>query len=394
MKKYLLAALLMTAPLFVFAQLKVDANGRVALICNSPVLGADVSVGNLNSGSSSGSYNKYGFYSAYNFSNDTIAVAVTGKTHTDDIYGTTVGVFGWSKGGTRDKHYGTIGTILPSCKGAGIYGTCTSGYLGYTFSGNYAGYFNGPVYANGTLTAQDIVNLSDRNLRENEIILGRERDNAGSALGNIMNMSVIKYNFKKTVLNEEVAKEDTSLDEDEETKKAAKLALEKYAEDMSRQKHYGLSAEELREIYPDLVREGQDGCLGINYIELVPILIRSIQELNQKVDELENEKVAKTRSVGDDTSDFSAAATGNVLYQNTPNPFKEQTVIRFSLAEDATNAAICIFDMSGKMLKKLPVSLGMTSVSINGWELGEGLYLYSLVVNGREIDTKRMIITK
>ncbi len=46
------------------------------------------------------------------------------------------------------------------------------------------------------------------------------------------------------------------------------------------------------------------------------------------------------------------------------------------------------------MLKKLPVSSGMTSVSINGWELGEGMFLYTLIVNGREIDTKRMIMTK
>ena len=87
-------------------------------------------------------------------------------------------------------------------------------------------------------------------------------------------------------------------------------------------------------------------------------------------------------------------ASGNVLYQNSPNPFKEQTVIRFSLADNAQNTAICIFDMTGKMLKKLPVSLGDTSVSINGWELGEGMFLYTLIVNGREIDTKRMIITK
>jgi hypothetical protein len=39
-----------------------------------------------------------------------------------------------------------------------------------------------------------------------------------------------------------------------------------------------------------------------------------------------------------------------MLYQNTPNPFKEQTVIRFSLADDAQDAAICIFDMTGKIL--------------------------------------------
>ena len=50
--------------------------------------------------------------------------------------------------------------------------------------------------------------------------------------------------------------------------------------------------------------------------------------------------------------------------------------------------------MTGKMLRKLPVTAGMESVTVNGWELGEGLFLYSLVVNGQKIDTKRMIMSK
>ena len=50
--------------------------------------------------------------------------------------------------------------------------------------------------------------------------------------------------------------------------------------------------------------------------------------------------------------------------------------------------------MSGKMLKKFPISSGMDSVSVAGYELGEGMFLYSLIVNGQEIDTKKMVITK
>ena len=126
----------------------------------------------------------------------------------------------------------------------------------------------------------------------------------------------------------------------------------------------------------------------------MPVLIRSIQELKQELDEVRSGNDALKMSRGAATAVASDYATGNILYQNTPNPFKEQTVIRFSLAENATNAAICIFDMAGKMLKKMPVSSGDTSVSINGWELGEGMFLYTLIVNGREIDTKRMIIAK
>jgi hypothetical protein len=123
-------------------------------------------------------------------------------------------------------------------------------------------------------------------------------------------------------------------------------------------------------------------------------LIRSIQELKQELDEVKGASKAMTRSTSNESTDFSAVASGNALYQNTPNPFKEQTVIRFKLEDNVQDASICIFDMTGKTLKKLPISSGMESVSIGGYELGEGMFLYSLIVNGQELDTKKMIISK
>jgi len=144
-----------------------------------------------------------------------------------------------------------------------------------------------------------------------------------------------------------------------------------------------------------LVSEDSDGTKSINYTELVPLLLRSIQELKQELDVVKGSGSRMTRSLSNDDWDSQTEeVTGNVLYQNTPNPFKEQTTIRFSLSDDVRDAAICIFDLSGKMLKKVPISSGETSVSINGWELGEGMFLYTLMVGGQEIDTKRMIITK
>ena len=50
--------------------------------------------------------------------------------------------------------------------------------------------------------------------------------------------------------------------------------------------------------------------------------------------------------------------------------------------------------MTGKMLRQIPVDSSMQSVAINGYELSAGIYLYSLVINGKEIDTKRMILSK
>jgi hypothetical protein len=36
----------------------------------------------------------------------------------------------------------------------------------------------------------------------------------------------------------------------------------------------------------------------------------------------------------------------------------------------------------------------MTSIKINGNELNSGMYIYTLVINNQEIDTKRMILSK
>ena len=47
-----------------------------------------------------------------------------------------------------------------------------------------------------------------------------------------------------------------------------------------------------------------------------------------------------------------------------------------------------------KTIKKFPISSGMESVYVGGYELGEGMFLYSLIVNGQEIDTKKMVISK
>ncbi|SDH45585.1 hypothetical protein SAMN04487901_1331, partial [Prevotella communis] len=64
-------------------------------------------------------------------------------------------------------------------------------------------------------------------------------------------------------------------------------------------------AQELQTIYPELVVKGQDGYLGVNYIELVPILVRGIQELKSEVNELKAEvKELKAKCAGVEKTDI------------------------------------------------------------------------------------------
>jgi len=51
--------------------------------------------------------------------------------------------------------------------------------------------------------------------------------------------------------------------------------------------------------------------------------------------------------------------------------------------------------MTGLQLKEYQISnKGDGSIQINGSELKPGMYLYSLIIDKKEIDTKRMILTK
>ena len=51
-------------------------------------------------------------------------------------------------------------------------------------------------------------------------------------------------------------------------------------------------------------------------------------------------------------------------------------------------------DLNGKLLLQYHNLKGDAQATINGSTLQAGMYLYSLLVNGEEIVTKKMILTK
>lgn len=74
------------------------------------------------------------------------------------------------------------------------------------------------------------------------------------------------------------------------------------------------------------------------------------------------------------------SADGVVLEQNTPNPFRDGTEIRYSLAK-AQFARLCLYDMQGRELQVLQEgnhSAGVYTVMVSGYGLPPGEYLYSL----------------
>lgn len=393
---FLFSFLLLASVINANAQLKVDSAGHVAIASSSSILRPLLTVGNTNS-----NYH----------SNVAIAAKPTEKENMHNV--AVSGFISANQSFTSDKNFGVLGITninhshgcnygvtgmigfsSPNSNsgGAGIYGTNYSYLYDYpnNLHGFYAAYFNGGVNLHGQTTAMELYTPADARLNENVESVDRNDDNGMLTLDNLLRLNVLEYNTKN--LSRERTQEE--IGEMTEEVRASYEMMKRDEEKMSSRLHFGLSAQELREIYPNLVIEGQDGYLAVNYIELVPLLVRSIQVLKHELDELKSGDGNIKRAPQVTDVDDLRIKNKSILYQNTPNPLKEKTVIRFKLSEGAKDACVCIFDMSGKLLKKLPVSKGMESVSVNGHELGEGMFLYSLVVNGQEIDTKRMIVSK
>lgn len=168
--------------------------------------------------------------------------------------------------------------------------------------------------------------------------------------------------------------------------------------------HFGFLAQEVKEIYPELVHTDKDGYMYIDYIGMIPLLVNAIGELNAQIEELKTENSqlnqavinAQSPAIGNtQPSQIAEDFFRNALYQNTPNPFSSSTNITMSLRNDVANATLYIFDMQGSLMRTIPVTdRGNVSVTIEGGELNAGMYIYSLIADGKEIASKRMILTK
>ena len=81
------------------------------------------------------------------------------------------------------------------------------------------------------------------------------------------------------------------------------------------------------------------------------------------------------------------------LEQNQPNPFKENTIIKYYLPQSAGNAQLTVSSLDGKVLESFKLDgKGFGQVLIDGGSLSPGTYIYTLEIAGQRADSKRMIL--
>ena len=62
-----------------------------------------------------------------------------------------------------------------------------------------------------------------------------------------------------------------------------------FKDDDQNKKHFGFIAQELEILYPELVSNNEGGFKTVNYIEMIPILLSQMKNMQEEIDKLKDE---------------------------------------------------------------------------------------------------------
>lgn len=242
---------------------------------------------------------------------------------------------------------------------------------------NYAGYFDGDVVRTGNDNF-----TSDANLKENI-------DSLSGALGTLMQLKPKTFTYKQSSYP---------------------------SMNLPGGPQYGLVAQDVQSLLPELVNavthpavydaNGNEVTpavtyLSLEYQQLTAIMIKAIQEQKRTIDSMKTVMAAccsgsaksATGSGGISAIDVELSdAEAIVLNQNVPNPFAEQTTISYNIPKNVGTAQILFYDISGRQIKSVDITKkGKGQLNVFANDLSNGIYSYTLIADGKIIETRKMV---
>ena len=252
--------------------------------------------------------------------------------------GRSYGVMGTATGYASGYTYGLFGRLEGTRNGAGVFGTSYATDHGVDTGARYAGFFHGNVRVTEALNAATVQansilapNVSGTSLTATAAYSLGE-DETPTTCQKLDGISAYTFLPDQPVVA-------ATLANDADTVDYASLTL--YDEEFYSRPHHGLSAEEVEEVYPELVYEDAEGNKSVNYLELIPILLDAVKELRGEVEMLKGNSAnspsySRKRAqgvqtgIGQVTSEGrgSSGAMYNLQGQRTLSPASNTIAIR------------------------------------------------------------------
>jgi len=119
-----------------------------------------------------------------------------------------------------------------------------------------------------------------------------------------------------------------------------------------------------------------------------------IEQLKQENEQMKKE-MAEIRALLLDKKPVAESDAAARLWQNEPNPTGGTTLIRYRIPRQASQARINLYSVKGEELKSFPIrERGEGQLSLDTATLPEGIYLYRLVIDGKQIDAKKLLLNR
>ena len=365
------------------AQLTVYHNGNVNIGSEQPTSNVSLSVGNV-AYSDTAYHVSLGLHNpasgCYNIGGEGVAYSPTTRNT-----GRAFGLRGVAGNCTSGYNFGVLGALQGSQAGAAIFGTTSGKTLGLRVDERYAGYFDGNVKVTGSLQG-NVVNSAEVNAKSTQTLRP-----INSALDGIASANPFMY-----IVRTQVPGIGTGVVPDSATLTGTVAPTSDPVVSFGKS-YYALDVNAVKQSFPALIIKDAQGNEYVNYTQLVPILVQAIKELKTELDDLKEavassgtRKVNAATNIATNTLDEGWGS----ISQNTPNPFTGQSTVRVSVPDDASDAYVDILTLNGASVKRIPVSNGLSEVSLSSFDFAPGTYLYTLVVNGKVSGTRRMIVNR
>ena len=359
----LLAAALLCHGL-AFSQVDVFTNGSVGVKSTQMTSAIPLSVGDRTYGSDYDVHTSSAIPATGNFN-----IAAEGTAFSQSaVSARAIGVRGAAGNCTDGWNFGVAGVLQGSGNGAGIYGSATK-TLGTSVAGRYAGYFHGDMKATGAAKVS-WVNPHEHTIYQTSAIQ--------NALTIVNSLQTRQGTLQYFILNE-----DSSL-----IYPGHKAALP------SNTIHYAFSPLATYLSYPNLIYDDASGQHYINYTDIMPVLVEAVKQIYSMASSLSMNGDATAGETGGMAAALAMKAIPDMppLLEIAPNPFTKATLVRYALPENTHDAWLRIADMQDSPVREIPLDGSSDRVILSSSGLEPGMYLCTLVINGKDAEKRRVIL--
>ncbi len=173
-----------------------------------------------------------------------------------------------------------------------------------------------------------------------------------------------------------------------------KKEIERREEEEANRRRIGFMAQDIQKVLPELVQTDEKGVMSIDYIGFIPLIVESLKQMQQTIQDQQKEietlqslLPAETKSMFRSTSNEEVSVVEGAKLYN-----RAGASVSYTLPATYNTADLKIFDISGKLLKKIVLTGNNSIVDLNSSEIGYGTFVYTLFVDGKKADTLKKFI--